>query len=574
MRLCGPIIMLALLLLAGSLCAQDAAALDGDELAQAREAVRAEYAESFDRLGRMTHEERVILAEALLAAARDTQRPTIERFVLADEATAVAAPVGTQVGNDLANQALTLARELGFHTAVTETRRQREIHMGRLATMQSQRRDPAAIAPVARDTIEASLVYCDALIADGQLTEARRMIQYARTLAQRQGIEDMEDAIDARNAYHRWATDREAVFTQSRARLSRAEENGNPTAVEAARIELAELFLSYDGDLAAAGEQLAGMDHPLAGALATWAQVQAGESVSNEALLAAIVGLRSQVARVDAPAKDRIGAEAMALCDQYASQASTPADQVMAELHREQIELLMGNSDTAQLLAQLVAGYRSFGGELMLLDEGQSRVTYDFSDPAQLADWSAEGRGQPPWVVANGVLGQAQAGGSIRHHLRFRADEPLTIQVRGTGIDQVGIMAVYYRWGENNELGTCQYHLRRPAIANHGRDRRQGLELITFGQGHTWGDSDYVMGRNRNYTLRLDFDGAGGVSCWVDDVLVHEYVAAPGDPVFTDGSMSVRLTARTVNPSSPTLYDDLMIVGDLLPAPNFRPTAD
>jgi hypothetical protein len=568
MRLRGPITVLALLLLVGLARAQEEDAPPVSELDQARATVQAEYAESLDRVARMTNDERLALGGTLLAAARETDRAETERFVLADLAVEVCAPVGTKASSDLASEALILAQELGFYTPVEQTMRQREMAMGRLATLQANRADPAAIEPAARKVIQTTLAYCDALIAAEQLADARRMLQYVRNLAQRHDIEDLDDAIERSNTYHRWALDREAAFTQARSRLSRAIDGGTVAAIDAAHIELAELFISYDGNLAAAAEQLDGVEHPLAGALATWQAVDVGEPVADETLLEAVVALRQQVAKLDGDARARIGAEAVALCDAYLAQSTSDESQVRGRLHRGQVEQLLGESDTDRLIAQLHANYKDFAGELLLMDEGQSQVTYGFSDAVQLDDWIAEGRA---WQVANGVLAQTEGEGGIRNHLRFRADEPFEVQVRGTGVDQVAIVAVYYRWGEDRVAGTCEYYLRRPAIANHGHDRRQGLELSTFGKGHVWTDAEYTMGRNKAYVMRLTFDGAGGVSCWVDDVLVHEYVAAPGDPTFTDGSMAVRLVARTVNPQSPTIYDDVVIIGDLLPSPTFRP---
>ncbi len=165
MRLRGPIIVLALLLLVGVVCAQDAAEQAGSDVDQARTKIQADYADSLNGLARMTDAERLALAEALLAAARDTERPEVERFVLADLAAEAAAPVGTQAGSDLAGQGMILAQELGFYTPVDRTKRQREMAMGRLATMQANRVDPAAIEPVAREVIRATLSHCDALIA-------------------------------------------------------------------------------------------------------------------------------------------------------------------------------------------------------------------------------------------------------------------------------------------------------------------------------------------------------------------------------------------------------------------------
>ncbi len=570
MRLHGSIIMLALLLLVGWVCAQDSTDEPASEVDQARAKIQTDYADSLDGLARMANADRLALTETLLAAARETSRPAVERFVLADLAVEVAAPVGTQAGSDLAGDAITLAQELGFYTPVEQAGRQRDILMGRLATMQARRADPAAIEPVARGVIQATLTYCDALIAAEQLTEARRMLQYARNLAQRHDIEALDEAIAQSNTYHRWAMERETAFTQARSRLSRAEDSGSQSAITNAHIELAELFIAYDGNLDAAAGQLTGVDHPLTEALATWQAVVAGDRVAEEALLGAIVTLRQQTASLDGDARAKIGVSALALCDAYLAQSTSDESQVLGKLHRSQVAQLLGDSDTDQLLAQLVANYGEFNGQLLLLDEGQSQLTYDFSDPAQLDDWVAEGRA---WQVANGVLAQAEGGSSVRNALRFRADEPFEVQARGTGIDQVSIVVLYYQWGENRVRGTCEYHLRRPAIANRGNDRRQGLELMTFGRGHVWTDAERTMGRNKSYTLRLVFDGAGGVSCWLDDVLVHEYVAAPGDPILTDGALAVRFMARTVNPQSPTIYDDVVMIGDLLPSPTFRPQA-
>jgi len=561
--------LLALAVWAASARADDAA------IAAARQAVQEAYGQRLTAVGETEDDPRddVALAEELIAAARQADRPAAEQFALADQAVALMAPLGTQDAGDVARKAMTLADSIMPYPPADKAQRRWQIVSGRVAHMQRSRADLDALRPVVGVAARTGLEYVELLLGEtDDPAPARQVLSEVRSLVNRYKLDGLGEQLDAADARIQRAAARSKRISEARAMLAQATEQNNPRGIAAAGKELADAYISFDGDLLTAAQYIDGTGHVLTQAVQTVAAVHAGELPDDpDRIIEAVVALRDQMAELDEPACTRVGEHALALCEAYLARAADGEQRVTGRLHRMQINKLLGRGPADVMLAALSASYKaSLHGRLQILDEERVRITYDFDDAEQLADWAIQ---RHDWQVS-GALVHAGANdnnpAAIATRLRFRADRRLRVSLRASAFDEIAVTIAFHDWGKDNSSTGYRTSFRGPRI---GRTAG-GLELITPRDGRRWTDGSRTLNANAVYDIELVIDGAGGVTWSIDGAVVHQYAPAPDDKVATDGFVTLVLLAQGASVTNPTGYDNVVMEGCVLPEPNWKPEAD
>ena len=559
--------LLALVVCAGQVLADDAAIA-------ARQAVQEAYGQ---RLAAVSETEEpdddLALAAELIAAAREADRPAAEQFALADQAVALVAPLGTQEAVDLAGKALTLAESITPYPPAAKAERRWQVASGRVARMQRNRADLDAVKPVVRVAARLGLEYAEALLAESEDPEpARQALSDVRGLVKRYNLDDFDERLVAADERIRRAAARSKRISEAQAMLAAATERNNQRGVTTARKELADAYITFDGDLLTAATYIDGTGHVLTQPVQTVAAVAAGEGPDDpDVIIQAVVAMRDYMGELDGPAHTRVGEHALALCEAYLAGAADGEQQVTGRLHRTQINKLLGRGPADVMLAELAASYEtSLHGRLQILDDERVRITYDFQDAEQLADWAVQ---RHDWQVS-GALMHAGANddnpAAIATRLRFRADRRLRVSLRANAFDQIAVAIAFHDWGKDNSGTGYRTYFRGPRI---GRTAG-GLELITPRDGRRWTDGIHTLNADAVYDIGLVIDGAGGVTWSIDGAVVHQYTPAPDDKVATDGFVTLVLLAQGASVTNPTGYDNVVIEGCVLPEPNWKPEGD
>jgi len=518
------------------------------------------------------------LAEELMAAAGEADRSAAERFAFADLAVSITSPLGTESGCNTAREAMALAESILPYSPAARALREWQIETGRLNRLQRNLADLEAVIPVAGAAAEAGLVYVGILLADnGETDSASAALREVRALANRYKLDSISLELPAMEERLKRAADRRKRIAGAELKLQQAQQQSNEAAIATARRELADAYISFDGNLLLAAQYTDGTGHVLEQALKVVVAVQAGEVVDDrDRILESVVALREYMANLDGPALTRVGEHAIALCDAYLAGAVDGSERVKAELHKMQINKLMGNGPADVMLGKLAEAYEApLHCKLQLINDNLVRVSYNFEDPRQLEDWNIH---QHQWQVAAALVQTGQSDNrpaSIATRLRFRADQPVSVSLRANAFDQIGVALAYHDWGKSNSTTSYRIFFRGLDIGRHGqRGGADGLELISSRDVHRWQDNTRVLDSGTVYDIQLTIDGAGGMTWRINDVLVHEYSPGPGDAVATDGYVTVQLLAQNASTMNPTAYDDVVIEGCVLPTPNWRPGED
>ncbi len=562
--------MIIVALVGAALCTA-ARGQDIDLMAAARVAVKAEWSDRLDDLDTMKTDEKIVLIEDLIEAARGTSRDARERFVMADMAVEIAIPLGTSQAESLARKAMILANSAQPYTDLLRTQREYDLGESRLEYMLDHRSEGGDVDATGTAAAEAAMEYALQLKQAGDLNECLTVTRSGIALADRYEVPDVADVCAELEKTLKVLRDREARLATARRELELAEAVGTPEAVRQARQKVGELLLGIDGDLLLAQPYLTGTSHALARAADALKKVQDSQQVSGPELLDAVVSVRDFVREDDSHTRETILSGGLTLCDAYDRLTQTDEEKMLGTLYRRALKRGAGHSQRDELVATLKKNYIHFNGDLLLLDGGRVRVTYDFSDADQLKDWKQD---RLEWSVDRDQLRQTGGGsegaqGTATNVVRFRADRPLTIRFDARAMDQIAFMGVYAPYGGDLGRDTCGFWFR-DRENRRGGDRKEGLQMTTYRGTDRWTDTRRLQ-PDADYSMKAVFDGAGRVEWWINDSLVHEYIPLETDAVFTDGSISVQLVARTATTRQPTIYDDVVIEGELLSAPKERP---
>ncbi|MHC4563806.1 MAG: hypothetical protein ACYS8X_13690 [Planctomycetota bacterium] len=96
-----------------------------------------------------------------------------------------------------------------------------------------------------------------------------------------------------------------------------------------------------------------------------------------------------------------------------------------------------------------------------------------------------------------------------------------------------------------------------------------GARMRIFGT--EWGRTDVTLSPGKLYRFELGLDGKGGLTWRINDELIREYAPAKPHLQRTAGSVVLLLITRGTSAKAPTGFDNVVIEGHILPAPNWRP---
>ena len=537
-----------------------------DDLVAAYEKVRELYGDRIKDVQTTDDEaDDQTLAASLLAGAADENRDEAVRFALADTAAFVAGRIGMPKTTSLAREAMNKAAAIRPYPPVLESRRLMELAAWRLDRLNAENADRWAKAPAARMTASAQLQFVSAAAIEGvDLDAAAEALTSAKRLIRSFELNDLESLAGITTAALGRAEKRQARFRQAEAKLAAARQEGSAAAIAAANVELAELWMEVEGDIAAAAKYLQDAGDPRAKPMATAAIFAAGRRPPHEEVLLAAATLTQWGQTLPERPKLSICELAMAMCQRVGHESDDPAllgraRVVLARL--EQVAGLVTDDDMADQLA----GYKVSSGRVERLPGGRVRVNYDFADRKQLGDWQMTD-GQWKWDEQTLVADQGTGGLSIDSRLRFRADRPLRISFTARAVKLLGIEVQLFGW-DGTKVGNYAASLGAKHI---GRDDKhtEGVQFREFGGRYQHGEQRLVAGRR--YEMVFELDGRGGC-CWT----VNDQVAYAGrsdDPARTAGSMVVRLLTASARNVQAATIDNILIEGTLLPSPTWQPS--
>ena len=543
-----------------------------DEADPARRKVRDTYGQRIDEVGKTTDDsDDLALARELLAAASDQGRDVLERFALAETAAEVAARPGMPKGVRLAGEAIAAAESIRPYPPAAKEQRLMEIAEARLLRLRTERADHFALEPVARRAAEAYLRY--ALAAAGlppRLSSARLALNEALRLSKEYELAHLADPLAEAERELARARQRHDQLAAAQAKLAAAQGAGERLAVKAAKVALAEVVMTFDGDIAAAAEYLAGTGDPRERPLADAVSFAAGRDVSPQDLLAAAVALTQWSKTLRDDSRERVGKTAIAACQAVVKEAPDTPAAARARVFQTRLEQLMGQTPGDRLREELAKSYGPLHCRLTALDQGRVRAVYDFSDRDQFDDWRIV---QGQWDGSKGAL--VCTGGQGRYReaaatakLRFRADRPVRVSFKAGAGRRVAFAMDFYPWGQKpREAFYCSFG---SSAAGNGPPEPEGLTARVFGR--QWGNVAHRLTSGRVYEMTLVLDGRGGCEWLIDGVMVRRHDADKPTPDRVAGALELRLRTAAVSESAPTGFDDVVIEGVVVPRPDWQPS--
>ena len=505
----------------------------------------------------------VSLVESMLAAVDDPNQEVTFRFALADTALGVAGKVGLPNALSLARDAMKRAAAIRPYSPILEARRLMELAQWRMDRLNVDGADRWAKLPAARMLASAQLQFVNNAAASGEDMEAAaEALRSAKRLIRDFDLSEMESTADITDQSLDQAERRFGRFRRAEAKLAAAKQGGSRSAIAAARVDLAELWMEVDGDVAKAADYLKDTDDPRAEPMASAAAFAAGRRPTDEEVLAGAAALTQWGQLLADQPKLRTCELAMAMCQRVGHESDDPAlvgraRMILARLG--QVSGLVGDDAAGDQLA----AFKISSGRVVQLPGGSVRANYDFVDEDQFGDWQVTG-GQWKWD-RQAIIAQGGGNPTVDSRLRFRADRPMSVSFTARAVKQIGTVVQLFNWngGKVGEYSATLGARKAGRQDNH----TEGVQLRLFGESFQHDDQRLITGRP--YTVVFSLDGRGGY-CWtINDEVV--YSGRSDKPTRTTGSLVVRLaTVSAVNTTAATV-DNVVIEGTLLPNPTWQP---
>jgi hypothetical protein len=504
------------------------------------------------------------LVESMLAAVEDTGQEATFRFALADTAVGVAGEVGLPRTFSLAQKAMKLAAAIRPYPPVLEARRQMELSQWRLDRLTADGADRWAKAPIARMLASAQLQFINSAAATGEDLElAGDALRSAKRLVRDYDLKSMEALTDIADRLLERAEKRYERFRRAEGRLASAEQTGVVSAIASAKVELAQLWMEAEGDLAKAAEYLSQTDDPRAKPLATAVAFAAGRRPGDEEILIAATVLTQWGESLTDLPKTKTCELAMVMCQHVGHASDDPALVGRARMILARLGQVGGMVADDAAAGQLAA-FKIKSGRVVLLSGGTVRANYDFAEEDQFGDWQVTG-GAWKWD-RQAIIAQGSGTPTVDSRLRFRADRPLTVSFTARAAKQIGTIIQLFDW-KGAKVG--EYAATFGAKKSGRQDRHtEGVVFQLFGESFKHTEQRLITGRP--YAIVLELDGRGGYFWTINDSVV--YSGRSEDPARTTGSLVVRLmTVSTANTTAATV-DNIIIEGTLLPNPTWHPS--
>ena len=538
------------------------------ELETVRQGIQETYGRRAADVARTDSEQDDIrLARELLRASGDSRRPALERFALADQAAVIALTPGMPKSMEVAREAVIVAHAIQAYPAPQREKRLLDIAIARMDRLESEGADDHAKAPAALLAVESYFVYTRAAASAGEVQSAKDALAAARRLVNQHDLDDFDDRLDEIEDLIGAAERRWQRLNQARQALADAEADADTDAVNRAKVDLAEVIMELDGDVLAAATYLVGTGDPREAAATAATALAAGDNVPAGDLMAAVVVLTEWVGALPETPR-RIAAETvLGMCDAAGEADAEIAAAGQTAAFRERLAQLAGQTPGDALMQQLARAYGFMTGELTMLDDTRVRVVYSFGSGRQLSDWRVE-QGQWDWargalICRSGDGRREDAAIALRHF--YRADRPLRLSFRVIASYQLGVALEYRPWGRGRQQG---YSALFGAGGQQGLI--QGTRFSVFGRH--WDDRTIRLTAGQAVQMDITLDGAGGASWAIDGRTIYAYRPEQFQAGRVAGSIEIRLLTAHAGERTRSGFDDIVIEGEVLPEPNWRPT--
>ncbi len=554
----------AILVLAVAATGQTTLPAEGDALDTAEEEALAQelYGRKIAEVrATATPDDDLSLGRILLEAAEDDKNPAKLRLVLARTCMDVLAAAGGEETMSLYRQALATVDGLRPMGRIERARLLRDVLLRRFEQARSAREAPAKLLPLAREAARGYLGFAEAVAgsdADDQIDAGIASANAAGGLARSYRLGALLERSEALMKELRRLKSRSLRLKAALARVAQAKRTGNEQALATARRATALLYLTLDGDLAAAAEHIEGTGDPSAPAvLAGAAFLKDPTSLNAKTALESVGALTDLARQLDKAPKLALCDCAYRMCRAYLATNPEGIDAARARLRLLELKGILQITEADKLLKKLNEAYKTLHCKLATLEAGGVRVTYDFSAPEQIKDWQTD---QAQWTVANGVLACKTGtwdAGSTTNKLLFRMDRPFKITLTGRASYAFTVTLAHRPPGQSYVYYTHDF----------GIHRYYGLRSDTFSS--YWRDSARRLTSGQPYRFEITGDGQGGFTWAIDGTKIR--TSPPPTSTYASyakGTFQLRLYTERSSRLY-TAFDQVVIEGDVVvPGPD------
>jgi hypothetical protein len=498
------------------------------------------------------HDDDLALGRELLMAANDQTHSKKLRELMARSALKLTIELGSDGGVALAKMAVKTIEGLGNLDEVDKARITRDMLSNQFARQVSLKAGRDTLTALAKGCIEAHLDYIRAAASDPDHTDqANASIGKANRLMRAYRLLEYKPVIEKAAEDFRTARALRIELTTARTRLAAAKKQNDPNAVRAARSVLANTYLVYTGDLRRTAKYIKGTGHSreqlvldVSEAMQDRTKLQPKKAISQISDLLALARTAKD------PARAKLAEAAMFMAKLYLASDPPALGKSRAKLLSMQIKKLMGTTESDKVVGKLAKAYDGIAGKVTPLDKGRIRLTYDFTKPDQLKDWSTE---EGKWVVTKGVLacdtGSRYRYGGIQNKVKFDSTKPATITFKGTASSQLIAEVKSYRKTSGRRYTDWYF-------------RQDSTSLRSYFMGDSWSTSgDNLIRAGRGYTWKIALDGQGGYAWTINKKLIKKNTEkARAYYLDTNWALSLRAYGSTGRDNI-TAYDNIVIEG-------------
>lgn len=496
----------------------------------------------------------LLVAEQLLIAAYDETFSADLRLALVNRSLDLTVRMGKGQGERLAMQALGLIDEMQPLDEARRAQVKKQLAVARLSRARQDREKSDVLRRLARQAVLAQLAFTQATAGDlSKAVEADQSLDLARSLARKYSLAGFERRILEADKEFRRARRHAGRLSALLDKLQTAQRDRDATAARTAKVTLGSLHLDYEGDVRSAAKYLAGTSDPREEIVAAAAKFVETGTAEESTFLKAVVGLTRIAENTREPARSNLAGIALRMCKGYLATDRPKADTTKAGLLLDRVEKMMSVKALHDFRKRLVDTYGAIAGKLKVLDDENVRLTYDFSNPGQLADWAA---GSGDWKVARGTM-VSKTSAQAYNKLRFRADRPFKIVFEGAAGNSLECWVRAYRWRPAT-LQRMDRFILRSSMAH----------MRAMGVSRT--DSRFKLSRKKWNQFKISYDGKGGFAWSINDKEVYAHKEKAGANV--GGSLQVELRV-TASKQQSAAFRSIMMEGAVLPKPGWVPPA-
>lgn len=534
---------------------------------QGEKFVRQYYGKLIDSVEKTPAEDDdLTVARQLLVHANDASTSEDLRLALAKAAIRLAAVLQSKDAADLTKQAMELIETTRPMSEADKAVFTKDLADRRLARAQAMHRPGSLQRLLAVKAVVAHIAFMRlAKLRPALIPEAEESLKVVRALVFRFRLTSLRDQLKEVEKLQRWFKARQQALQGAKLRLAAAEKRGDPKAIQAANRQLADVYLEYDGDLAAAAKYLAAAGDPRKDDLAVAAAFQVDPQTFKPTTGVKAAETLARIAQTLTDlGRQKLAECALELCKTYLDTTPAGTDAAKATLLVLQLEKMLGLTPDKKLLDRLTEAYGGLRCRLRIVDAQRVRVAYDFDSADQLADFSNPGN---VWKIGMGALAVKAGTNTVTtvNKLRFRADRPVKLSFLARGKQHLEGRLYFYPTDATAEVATfrCAYSFLRKAYT-----RRSSTIYTPDPRG---GDVPCITPRmfsTRQYRIDIGWDGQGTVTWLINGKSVGSATYELPDAA---GYATVRCGLSTSN--SITYFGEMMIEGEVIldPRPYTKP---